>query len=296
VPIFKQAATAGTALHSQLWLAKRKDKQPMSIPEPNYTQIPNVLLDMAHEMGHAEFKVCLAIARQTFGWHKKRDKLSLSRLEALTGLSRQGVLNGLKAAIERGIVASEIDEQDSRGGVWYWLVIIEGETSQRSRPVNEVDQSSTLTRTSQVSRPKLVNEVDTQKKGNKFKKRSTTPLPPQTQPETVQAKSGGGGEKVTEKSTEEQLAYHPQSYQLLAEAGCVATARMKQAAQIPPQRLQQIIDTITSGGGGAGAIIKTALEELHNPELRIPHASNKPSRSTEVRKRYTRYDVANETA
>lgn len=260
----------------------------MSIPEPNYTQIPNALLDMAHKMGHAEFKVCLAIARQTFGWHKQRDKLSLSRLEALTGLSRQGVLNGIKAAIERGIVASEFDEQDSRGGIWYWLVI-EGETSQRSRPVNEVDQSSTLTRTSQVSRPKLVNEVDTQKKGNKFKKRSTTPKPPQSQ----QAKQfGGGGENSSNVRKQTERTTYSESFRLLATAGCTATQAMQEAAQIPPQRMQQIISTITTTGGGAGAIIKAALNELHNPELRLPNASNNTNRSAKTSsKHHTRYDI-----
>ena len=60
--------------------------------KPNYTQLPNTLLDihMPH-MKEAELRVVLAIARSTFGWHKTQDKLSISQLMEKTGLTRQGV-------------------------------------------------------------------------------------------------------------------------------------------------------------------------------------------------------------
>lgn len=125
---------------------------------PNYTQTPNILFDehMA-DMSEAELKVVLAVVRKTLGWQKQRDQLSLSQLMELTGLSRQGVVNGVEAAIKRGV----IDKQPKGQSFTYGLVVNEvdqstKQTSQRSRPVlvNEVDQLA----------PKLVNEVDTQKK------------------------------------------------------------------------------------------------------------------------------------
>jgi len=130
----------------------------MSYEGPNFTAIPNVLLDdhMA-DMKEAELRITLAIARKTFGWHKSADQLSLSQLMELTGLSRQGVINGVEAGIKRGT----INKKPAGQTFIYSLVVNETDqskkpTSQPSRLelVNEVDQSP----------PKLVNEVDTQKK------------------------------------------------------------------------------------------------------------------------------------
>lgn len=119
----------------------------MGYDKPNYTQIPNLLLDVhMKEMGEAELKVCLAIARQTFGWHKQRDRISLTQLMELTGMSRQGVLNGIGEALKRGVILRE----ESGQSFFYSLL------------VNEVDQLEpiSLVDTSQRSRPELVNEVD----------------------------------------------------------------------------------------------------------------------------------------
>lgn len=78
----------------------------MSLPAPNHTQTPNALLDelLPQIDSLAELKVTLAIVRQTFGWHRQEKVLSISRLEELTGLSREGVVSGTKKALERGHV------------------------------------------------------------------------------------------------------------------------------------------------------------------------------------------------
>ena len=129
---------------------------------PLHTQIPNLLLDEhIKDMKEAELKVTLAIARKTFGWHKREDTLSLSQLMELTGLSRQGVLNGIEAGLERGTIC----RREMGQSYLYSIPVneVDQSTSQRSRPVlvNEVDQLA----------PKLVNEVDTQKKGIKERKK-----------------------------------------------------------------------------------------------------------------------------
>lgn len=128
--------------------------------KPNYTQIPNALLDehLPH-MKEAELRVVLVIARATFGWHKQKDKLSISQLVEKTGLTRQGVVNGIGAAMDRGVIGRE---EDGMGFVYFLTISDE--------PVNVVDQSTKLT--SQRSGPKpvnvvdrkVVNVVDTQKK------------------------------------------------------------------------------------------------------------------------------------
>lgn len=108
----------------------------MSYPAPNYTQCPNLLIDEhLPDMGHAECKVVLAITRQTFGWHKRKDRLSISQLMELTGLSNRAVIDGVRAAMERGVLDREREGQ----GYIYWLVVGREDTSQAgSEGVSEV--------------------------------------------------------------------------------------------------------------------------------------------------------------
>lgn len=133
---------------------------------PEHTQTPNTFFDVTlpHIKSIGELKVLLAIMRQTFGWRKFSDTISMSQLQKITGLSHQGVANGLQLALEHGYI-----ERTPHGQSFsYSLKLL----------VKEVDQSSKLT--SQVNRPEvvkqvdrqLVKQVDTQKKG-KEKKEST---------------------------------------------------------------------------------------------------------------------------
>lgn len=122
------------------------------IAPPNYTQIPNLILDAyLPAMSEAELKITLAISRQTFGWHREQAALSLSRLQKMTGLSRQGVINGITSGMERGTIYRQ-----PRGQGFEYGLIVDDEL------VNEVDQhqSTKLTSTSQPNRPAPVNEVD----------------------------------------------------------------------------------------------------------------------------------------
>jgi len=90
----------------------------MSYAPPRYTQTPNSLLDThMPDMGEAELKVVLAVVRQTFGWHKRKDKISLSQLEELTGLTRKSVIAGIEQARERGV----LDREEAGTSYVYWL-------------------------------------------------------------------------------------------------------------------------------------------------------------------------------
>lgn len=96
-------------------------------------------------MGDAELRVVLAVCRKTRGWQKDEDVISLSQLEKITGLSRQGVIDGTKNALEHDFI-KRVKKGDSYS---YSLNI---------KPVvKPVDQS-------------LVKPVDTQKK---LEKKST---------------------------------------------------------------------------------------------------------------------------
>lgn len=222
----------------------------MGVDKPNYTQIPNLLLDdLLMLMSDAEMKVTLAIARRTFGYHRDKVEISISQLQEITHLSKQGVINGINAGLERGTITRS---EGKRGGFVYEL-IINGEhpsTSQPSGLVNQVDRSSTSQRsrpplvnfvdiTSQPSRQVLVNEVDintpTLKKVLKkeLKKGKETPrarsrsgdVHPNTQPimeayiEALGYKPGNYGQESSAAKTLAKQGYEPvdivAAYQLL---------------------------------------------------------------------------------
>lgn len=116
----------------------------MSLPKPNYTQIPNLFFDAMPDMKEGELRILLAVARQTFGYHRESDYLSITQFCKMTGLSRQGVANGIKAAVKRGWL-SEIGT--GKRGMRLWKLAL----------VNEVDESTETT--SQLSSIVPVNEV-----------------------------------------------------------------------------------------------------------------------------------------
>lgn len=73
--------------------------------KPNYTMTPNAFFDVhMRDMGEAELRVTLAVIRKTMGYHKKRDAISYSQIQELTGLSRTSTQDGINAAIEHGYI------------------------------------------------------------------------------------------------------------------------------------------------------------------------------------------------
>lgn len=71
--------------------------------KPNYTQIPNVLIDKyMRVMKPSEFSVTMAIARKTLGWHKEKDIIAISTIAEMTGLSNNCVKSSLRSLIELG--------------------------------------------------------------------------------------------------------------------------------------------------------------------------------------------------
>lgn len=70
-----------------------------------YTMLPNWLIDAMPDMGEAEIKVCIVVARKTIGWHKESDRISLTQFERATGLHRETVAIGIAAAEKRGMIA-----------------------------------------------------------------------------------------------------------------------------------------------------------------------------------------------
>ena len=77
----------------------------MAVTKANTTQVPNSFFDDMCKMKEAELRVMLCIIRKTRGWHKDRDRISLSQLVKMTGMSKAGVQNGIKDAIKNNHIA-----------------------------------------------------------------------------------------------------------------------------------------------------------------------------------------------
>ncbi len=98
----------------------------MKIAPPNYTQTPNDLFDhWLPLLGEAELKVLLVIIRKTFGWHKKRDRISITQLSEITGLLRETVIKATTSLQSKGIIIKDVKGQAGRQETHYELVIEE---------------------------------------------------------------------------------------------------------------------------------------------------------------------------
>jgi len=94
----------------------------------------------------AELKVTLAVMRKTLGWGKDGDHISLTQLEAITGLSHKSVVTGVKRAVARGTLKAL---KNTGGTTYYHLVFREDNmkktsaTSIKNIPLTSVKNTPT---------------------------------------------------------------------------------------------------------------------------------------------------------
>jgi phage replication O-like protein O len=143
-----------------------------------YTKTPNQIYDTLAAMTESELRVTLALVRHTYGYHRHACKVTFSQLQQETGLSRQGVANGLTAVKERGFFA----QGDGRSE-WQTVKLVD-RNSQPSRPNEQTEQSTKLTETvnlvdqnSQLSRPTTSGLKKTIKKNLKKDTTATEKTP-----------------------------------------------------------------------------------------------------------------------
>lgn len=115
----------------------------MAPKPPAYTQAPNELFDKwTSILGQAELRVYLIIIRKTFGWHKTKDRISLSQLETLTGLHRSNITKAIKSLLERGIIKKEIIGEVGRQETTYQIVMDEEITTEQEDDFKEISNGS----------------------------------------------------------------------------------------------------------------------------------------------------------
>ena len=81
----------------------------MSSPqkENGYTMIANELIEALASIRIAgeEMQCLLVIFRKTYGWNKKKDKISLSQFVLMTGLKKQSAHRALKKLIQKRLIS-----------------------------------------------------------------------------------------------------------------------------------------------------------------------------------------------
>ncbi len=85
----------------------------MAKKELNYTQIPNIILDDTH-LNVYEFRIIMHIARQTIGYGKKSDGISLSQFVKATGISKDKCLRTLTSMKKKKLI--KVTQQTAKHG------------------------------------------------------------------------------------------------------------------------------------------------------------------------------------
>lgn len=107
---------------------------------PNTCQVPNVFFDeLMAGLSNSSLRVLLAVVRFTYGFNKYSDRISLGQLQKATGMSRPGVVKGIKGL--GSLLTIRKGDQDKRESNEYSLNlnVATGEL------VNHVNQSTQLT-------------------------------------------------------------------------------------------------------------------------------------------------------
>ncbi len=146
------------------------------IPPPNYTQLPNVILDNLRHLSDAELRVVVSIARQTFGWHREKAKMSISFIAKAGGLSGQGAINAIQSLIKREIVGRTPD-----GDGFLYFLLLNDVDSPLPTSLTTPSQHGLQAPPTHVDTPPP-NGVDTKKERGEIKKRKDAPQPPPGEP------------------------------------------------------------------------------------------------------------------
>jgi hypothetical protein len=116
----------------------------MPFKSPNYTQTPNDLFDeLLPDMSLAELKVVLYVIRQTFGFHREEQAISIRNLARGTGLSVNSVMDGARQAEEHGLI--ERTQDGNKTTLWRAAVsVVPTATPRRAYRDARVSPTATL--------------------------------------------------------------------------------------------------------------------------------------------------------
>jgi hypothetical protein len=145
------------------------------LENPNYTQIPNIILDSLDQLKPACLKVILAIARETLGWHQRSKTMSITFLMKKTGLSNRAVIDAGAELTDFGWVKRHKVKHE-RGETYEYELLLEPITAPVKKvhglnePTREKSSQVTREKSSQVTREKSSREGVKKVHGSPVKK------------------------------------------------------------------------------------------------------------------------------
>lgn len=130
-----------------------------------FTKVPNHILDSMADLKPASFKLAMALCRLTYGYHRDSVQISLRKLEGITGLSRQGIIN---ASNEIGHIFTS--NKNGIGTVWVVNTFDQYRSTECTGGQQSVpDRSTHLTSNGQQSVP-IYRSAKESKENNKESK------------------------------------------------------------------------------------------------------------------------------
>ena len=170
-----------------------------------YTAIPNALLETMHDLSLCEIKVFLALARETFGYHRAVSRvLSYTIIAEKVGLSEAGARKGADGLVAKG----RVERERAGAGNRYAIKIdtpVSISDSEASREVAEIDTP--------------VREIDTPVSPPKERGKEIQPPSCSNAANVGQRATERTGEGRIDKTKhlEQLLAANPTTYDLLLE-------------------------------------------------------------------------------
>lgn len=97
---------------------------------PKYTQIPNSFFDdMIPTLKEGELRVILVIMRQTLGWQKNWDRISISQLVKKTGMEHKSVCRSVLSLAKKSLILKHTIGENGKQETYYKLNVIEDKKS-----------------------------------------------------------------------------------------------------------------------------------------------------------------------
>jgi phage replication O-like protein O len=116
----------------------------MKIQKANYTQIPNSIIDEMNELTDIELRLLLAICRKTIGYHKDTDRISLSQIKEITGMTDKSIIKARTLLQAKNIIAWETTGIKGQQKTVYDLNCSVPDTDGVLYPIKEIESFPTV--------------------------------------------------------------------------------------------------------------------------------------------------------
>ncbi|WGE08992.1 replication protein [Glaesserella parasuis] len=139
---------------------------------PNSFQVPNAVVDeLMSVLSGAEFKCYMLVVRQTTGWNKQKDAVSISQMMEKCNLSNRGVIDACDKLVEMGLLTKS---KGYRGMNVFSVNFDKIPTCEVSSPVNSAHSTCEVSSQVPVNSAHSTCEVSSQVPVNSAHTQNTT--------------------------------------------------------------------------------------------------------------------------